>query len=32
LLIAVPIPEHEAADAGKVQKAIDIALSDAKYL
>ncbi|CAG8484740.1 4676_t:CDS:10 [Funneliformis caledonium] len=30
LLIAVPIPENEAADADKVQKAIDIALVEAK--
>lgn len=30
MLIAVPIPEYEAANADKVQKAIDTALTEAK--
>ncbi|RIA88375.1 pseudouridine-5'-phosphate glycosidase [Glomus cerebriforme] len=32
MLIAVPIPEHKAANANKVQKAIDIALTEAKEI
>jgi pseudouridine-5'-phosphate glycosidase len=32
MLIAVPIPENEAADANRIQKAINIALAEAKYL
>ena len=32
MLIAVPIPECKAANADKIQKAIDAALIEAKYL